>query len=291
MLALDWRSLLFVPANNPKLLEGAHKRGADLLILDLEDSVPDADKPTARAQLPRHIERLSGQGMALAVRVNTEACEHDADLQASIRPGVVALMVPKVEAVEQLECLDELMRVQERHLGLTEGAIGIVALIESPGALFRLESIAAYPRVIALALGSEDLALTMGVVPTPACLTLPCQWLALAAIAHGKKAYGLPVSLADFAQLQVLEQGATQARAMGLHGALCIHPAQVAVINQAFAPSGPELAWAMAVDVAWRDAEARGLGAAQLDGAMLDKPVVERARRLLAQTRLAGINT
>lgn len=290
MLIPQWRSLLFVPANNPKLLEGAHKRGADLLILDLEDSVPGPDKAAARTQLNGHVERLTGQGMAVAVRINADRSEYTLDLVVAVCKGVTAIVLPKVETGEQLQALDELIRVHERRNGLVPGAVGVVALIESPAALFRLEQIAAHPRVIALALGSEDFALAMGVAPTPACLSLACQWLALAAVAHGIKAYGLTVSLADFSQLNVLEQGAAQARASGLHGALCIHPTQVGIINRAFAPSCEELAWAAAVEVAWRDAEAQGLGAAQLDGAMLDKPVVERARRLLAQAPLSGAN-
>ena len=291
MLIPQWRSLLFVPANNPKLLEGAHKRGADLLILDLEDSVPGQDKAVAREQLAGHIERLTGQGMAVAVRINADVSEYALDLVVAVRTGVEAIMLPKVETAKQLQVLDELIRVQEQRHGLVPGAVGIVALIESPAALFRLQAIASHPRVVALALGSEDFALAMGVAPTPACLSLACQWLALAAIAHGKKAYGLTVSLADFTQLNVLEQGAAQARASGLHGALCIHPAQVGIINRAFAPSSAELEWAAAVEAAWLDAQAQGLGAAQLGGAMLDKPVVERARRLLAQTRTSGVSS
>lgn len=280
------RSLLFVPAGNRRLLDGAHRRGADALILDLEDAVPAVDKAAARIALPGEIERLTALDMTLVVRLN--AFDHADDISAAVRPGVTAVMVPKLESLAQLQVLAGLLDVAEAAEGLRPGAVAVIALIETPAALFQLAAIAAHPRVSALGLGSEDLALALGVPPTPACLTLPCQWLALAAAAHGKQAYGLPVSLADFQQLTALDEGAAQARAMGLHGTLCIHPAQVPVVNRAFAPSAAELAWARAVAAAWDVAEAKGEGAAQLNGAMLDKPVVERARRLLAQDPLRG---
>lgn len=283
------RSLLFVPANNPRLLAGAHRRGADLLILDLEDAVPLADKAAARADLPTQIERLAALQMSVAVRLN--GFDQGDDVTAAVRPGVGAVMVPKLETVAQLQVLDGLISAAEIAQGMRPGAVTVIALIESPAALFQLEPIAAHPRIGALALGSEDLALALGVAPTPASLSLACQWLALAAAAHGKAAYGLPVSLADFQQLTALAEGAAQARSIGLHGSLCIHPAQVPVINQAFTPSAQELAWARAVQAAWETAAANGLGAAQLDGAMLDKPVVERARRVLAQAPRQGTSS
>jgi citrate lyase subunit beta/citryl-CoA lyase len=282
---LTWRSLLFVPADNQKLIDGAHTRGADALILDLEDAVPSAGKPAARKGLAAVIETLVGQGMELLVRINAEPLEQDKDLAACVRPGVRALMVPKVESTEDLRALDLRIASYELLNDLEPRSIGVIALIESPAALFRLVDLAGMPRVLGLALGSEDFSLALGVAPTAACLTLPCQWLALAAAARGVRAFGLPTSLANFRDLDALSQAAALGRAFGLHGALCIHPAQVPVVNAAFAPSEAELAWAEAVDAAWQQAEAAGSGAVKLDGAMLDKPVVQRARRLLAQRR------
>jgi len=273
----DWRSLLFVPGNQPRLIEGAHKRGADALILDLEDAVPVPHKPAARAGLVEAVRLLEQQGLDVVVRVNADSPSLLEDLQACRAAAVSTVMLPKVAAPEQLAAF-------EAHLASVTDASGpvfdpaLIALIESPAGVFSANAIAALPRVTALALGSEDLALAMGVAPSAASLTLPCQWLALAAAAHGKRGYGLPASLADFSDQAALLGAARTARATGLHGALCIHPAQVVMVNQAFAPSAADMDWARQVVEAW--AEARE-GVARLGETMIDRPVIERARLLL----------
>ncbi|SDG91075.1 citrate lyase subunit beta / citryl-CoA lyase [Pseudomonas flavescens] len=272
-----WRSLLFVPADKPRLIEGAHKRGADALILDLEDAVPLADKPLARETLLASVTQLRAQGLEVIVRVNAEPEQLYQDLLACRRAEVSTLMLPKVESPQSLAAFETQRATVAQEADFTPA---LIALIESPAALLRASEIAAAPQVAALALGSEDFALSLGVAPSAACLSLPCQWLALAAAGHGKRAYGLAHSLADFSDLQALAAAAGQARATGLHGALCIHPSQVAVINRAFAPCDAELDWARQVVSAW-DAAAGGV--ARLGESMIDRPVIERARHLLKQ--------
>jgi citrate lyase subunit beta/citryl-CoA lyase len=282
-----WRSLLFVPSNNARLINGAHKRAADALILDMEDAVPAAEKPAARAGLPVAIAQLSKHGATVLVRVNAERDALAEDLQAAVRAGLSAVVVPKVDGVAILHEVDALLAELESRRELTAGGIGVIALIESPAALFQLNAIAGGPRVLGLALGSEDFSLMLGVEPGPESLTLPCQWIALAAAAHRRMAFGLPTSLANFRDRASYANATERARAFGMTGALCIHPAQVPLVNAAFAPPQEDVAWAQAVMLAWDNAEQSGVGVATLDGAMIDKPVAERARAILA--RLAAV--
>ncbi|AWJ86744.1 CoA ester lyase (plasmid) [Azospirillum sp. TSH58] len=283
-MSLPYQSFLFVPADNAKLLEKAHQRGADALILDLEDAVLPAGKPEARRGLPAPIDRLHGLGVPVLVRINSGWRDAVADLEAAVRPGVTALVVPKAEDAGALRVLSAMIGEWEVERGLTPGAIGLVALIESPLGLERLADIAAVPRVAALALGSEDFALTLGVEPTEALLALPCRQIALAAAARGLAAIGLPGSLAEFRDLDAYRAMVAQARAVGMTGALCIHPAQLAVVRDVFAPSAADVAWAGRVVAAWDEAQAAGRGAVSVDGRMVDRPVAERAKAILART-------
>lgn len=280
-MPLPCRSLLFVPADNPKLLAKAHQYGADAIILDLEDAVLPARKPAGRIGLPEQISRLHGLGLPVLVRINSAWRDVAADLEAAVRSGVTALMVPKVEDAGALRVLSLMIGEWEMERGLMPGAIGLVALIESPLGLERLADIAQAPRLAALALGSEDFSLALGVEPTEAVLALPCHQIALAAAAHGLSALGLPGSLAEFRDLDAYHALVAQARAVGLSGVLCIHPAQVAVVHKAFAPSSREADWASRVLTAWKEAQAEGRGTASLNGSMIDRPVVERARAIL----------
>lgn len=275
-----WRSLLFAPADNPKLLEKAHQRGADAIILDLEDAVPAAGKAAARAAAGGWIDRLSGLGAAVIVRVNSGWIDLLADLEAVVRPGLAAVVLPQVRDDVQPRALDAMLNELEAARGLRQGSVGMIALVESPAGLSHLAALAALPRMIGLALGSEDFSLALRVEPAPPALTLPCQMIALAAAGRGLMAIGLPDSLANFRDLDRYRQAAAQARALGMTAALCIHPAQVAEINRAFAPSAAERAWAQRVLTAWAQAEANGQGVASVDGQMIDRPVVERAKSI-----------
>ncbi|MDE1173647.1 MAG: CoA ester lyase [Parvibaculaceae bacterium] len=275
-----WRSLLFVPGDNLKHLEKVHERGADAVIIDFEDAVAPEAKPRAREIFRDVAPVLAAQGVDVLVRLNAEWRLAFADLDAVVSSDLRALVVPKVEGPERLLALGELIGEFEAERGLRPGAIGLVALIESPASLARLAAIAAVPRVIGLALGSEDFSLGLGVAPTSASLDLPCRLIALAAASQSLMALGLPISIGEFRRLDAYREAALAARAAGLTGALCIHPAQVAVINEVFAPGAAERARAQRIVEAW-DASG-GKAVLQIDGAMVDLPVVLRARRILA---------
>lgn len=276
-----WRSLLFVGADQPARIAKAGARGADAIILDLEDAVPTAAKAAARVGLDHAIASLADQRQSVVVRINAPWRLAVADLEAAIRPGVAAIMVPGCESTGRLATLDEMLGEWEAERRLDAGSVGVIALVESAAGLMNLERLARAPRVIGLALGTEDLALDMAVAPSAALLDLPSRQLAIAAHAAGVMALAVPISIAIFADQEAYGSACAAGRAYGVNGAICIHPRQVAIANATFRPSPAELAEARALLAAW---QSRGdSGVLVLDGRMIDLPVVERARRLVAR--------
>lgn len=275
-----WRSLLFVPANAPRRWEKAHLRDADAVIIDLEDSIQPEAKTEAREYVAPAIDHLSRQGMATLVRVNNEPHRIEGDLDAAVRAGLTAVMLPKASGPEQIQWLGQAIRRRERDRGLVSGQIGVLAVIEDPLALEAAGRIAACEGIVGLALGGEDFALALGRAPTPACLNLACSMTAYAARARGLMAIGMSCGIGNYTDLEEWSAHARNAYAMGMTGALAIHPDQIRPLNIAFGPTAADLREADDIVSAWED---RTSDVFSLNGRMIDQPVVERARRLLGQ--------
>jgi citrate lyase subunit beta/citryl-CoA lyase len=280
-----WRSLLFVPADAHRLRARAHERGADGVIIDLEDGVASTAKAEARAGLSELLDDLKGKGAELLVRINVSWAEAVLDLRAAINPSLAAVVIPKVEEVSRLEVISEMVAELENEQELPTGAIGLVALIESPRGLSRAVELAAVPRVVALGLGPEDMCLALGVNPTPDVLDLPCRQLALAAATRELQCLAMPISLAEIFDSQAFGVAADRAFAMGCTGGLCVHPLQVTIANDRFAPDEHALVAAERTLDAWRISQTEGKSVVEFEGKMIDAPVAERARRVL-QRRL-----
>jgi len=277
---MRWRSLLYVPASSDRFLEKAQTRGADALILDLEDSVPEAAKPDARDRLARHWQALARGPSALIVRLNGPLLDAARDLEAVVRPGLQALYVAKARGPDALAWLAEALTHLEAARGLPPGDVALVPVIEDPAALEAAFAMARAPRVVALTLGSEDFATACGMTPSPEHLAPARARIVQAAAAAGIAPLGL---LDSAAALQGDADLVRRSRAFGFAGAAVVHPGLVAALNAGFAPSADEIAWAHAVLAALSEAEAHGEGAARLNGRMIDKPVAARARAILAQ--------
>ncbi|MBP0446964.1 CoA ester lyase [Roseomonas sp. SSH11] len=281
-----WRSLLFVPAHVTRFIAKANQRGADGVILDLEDAVPPAQKPEARGMLAESIPRIAENGTAAMVRVNHHLRHIGADLEAAIRPGLSALVLPKVEDAGFVRDMADAVAELETERAIPPGTVRFILQIESPAALFSLQSIAgAHPRIAAMTLGPEDYSASMGGLPVPEALLAPNYAVLCAARAAGILPMGFVGSIGEFSDPEAFAEVARQARRLGFRGALVVHPAQVGPLNAAFSPSAAEIDWARRVTAGDRDARARGLGAFQVDGKMIDAPVVRRAEEILS---LAG---
>jgi citrate lyase subunit beta / citryl-CoA lyase len=277
-----WKSLLFVPVHVPRFVETAHERGADGVILDLEDSVPQDRKEEARRQLPECVAKVGRKGASVLVRVNHGLRALAADLDAAVMAGVDALVLPKTDSAEWVIEIANAVSELERERNLPMGGIRFLAQIETPGALQRLAAIAsAHPRMVAMALGPEDFSAAVGGTPEFDLLLTPNLSVLFAARAAGLLPLGFIGSIGEFSDTHKLREAAVRARRLGFAGALAIHPTQVAIFNEAFSPSTQELEWARNVVAAENDAAARGLSAFSLNGKMIDPPIVRRAHEIL----------
>jgi citrate lyase subunit beta/citryl-CoA lyase len=282
---LRWRSLLFVPAHAARFVARAHERGADGIVLDLEDALPWDEKPAARDGLAEAVAQVGQAGAAVMVRVNHGIRALARDLESAVIAGVAALVLPKVESADWVVEVAEAVAELERERGLPEGAIRFLLQIETPAALPHVPAIAAaHARVAAMSLGPEDFCAALGAVPGPEVLLGPNLAILYAARAAGILPLGFVGSIGGFSDLEAYRGLITQARGLGFRGALAVHPAQVAVLNEGFAPSVEEIGWARRVLAAETEARAAGRGAFRLDGRMVDAPVVRRAEDILGQS-------
>lgn len=276
---MRFRSLLYVPANSGRFIAKAYERGADAIILDLEDAVPPGEKAAARAGLAEAVAAVGRSGAKVFVRINAETELLKLDAEAACLAGAFGLFLPKARNPKAIADLSAYLTPVERQARREE--MPFVALIEDPGALLDARAIARVPRVMALAVGSEDLALAMGAEPTPEVLRYPKLLVHYAAKAEGCLSFGLLRSIADYGDLDAIKLAAGEARSFGFDGASCVHPSAVPVLNATFMPSEADVEWAKQVVQAAEEAGARGAGAFALDGKMIDAPIIARARKIL----------
>ncbi len=278
--------MLFVPTIVRKFVEGAAKRGADAIILDLEDSVPAAEKPRARGLIEEAADIAGRGGADIIVRINRPLPLAIPDIAAAVGPRVLALMLPKIESASHLRLLAEVVDEAEAARGMAAGATRLIAMVETAGAFFEMAEIArAHPRTVAMTLGAEDFALSVGMVPEAEGLFFPKQQMIIAARAAGILPLGFLGTVADFRDLDAFRATIRRSRRLGFAGASVIHPSQVAILNEEFSPSAEEVAHAGRVVAAYEKATSEGIGAITLDGKMIDVPVVERAQALLTRHR------
>lgn len=282
-----WRSALFVPANVERFVAKATERGADALIIDLEDSIPLAQKEAARALVPGIVERFRKNGRSdVMVRINQPLELAVRDLEASVVAGVDAIKVTKVEGPEHLRLLDETVTRLETARGLPPGKIWFIGLIEAPGPLARAHAIArSTPRLAGISLGAEDYATAIGAKPSEDTMFVPKQQLIQAATAAGILPLGTIGSVADFSDLDGYARIVKRSAEFGFVGSACIHPALVPILNQGFSPSEEEVRYAERIVALDREAAAAGRASFALDGKMIDIPIVQRAEALLARAR------
>lgn len=287
------RSLLFAPGDSPGKMEKACGSGADAVILDLEDSVAETAKPEARRQVAAFLSgRAAPRTPQVWVRINPLSTPFAlADLAAVAAAAPDGIVLPKPDSAADLVKLDHYLTALEAAAGLAVGAIRILPLAtETARSIFTLESyIGASARLSGLTWGAEDLPAAVGAATSreaDGSYTPPYQ-LARSLCLFAAAAGGVdPVDTVypAFRDLDGLAAYAARARRDGFAGMLAIHPAQVAVINQAFTPTAEEVAHAHRIIAAF-DA-APGAGAVALDGRMVDLPHLKQAQRILALDRL-----
>lgn len=277
----SWRSLLFVPVLAERFVAKAHTRGADAIILDLEDSIIPANKAAARAALAASVPRVAQGGADVTVRINRPLDLAVPDIAAAVMPGVAALMLPKVMGPEHVRLLAELVTDREAALGMPIGHTRFLVLIEEPAALPHLFAIAAQPRMAGMSVGGEDMATELGATPSADSMYVFAMQGLAACRAAGILPMGSMGQLANINDLDSYRAGLKRGRALGFTTASCIHPAHVPIINEEYGASPAELDRARRLLAAFDTAVAAGEGAVAFEGSMIDLPVVIRARRLL----------
>lgn len=285
------RSLLFVPANNERLLHSAARRGADAIQLDLEDAVAASEKEAARRVVPDAIAWLQGQCPYVVARINSPLRLAVRDLEAVVAPGLQAVTVPKVPDASLLRLLDETIAELEEERGLPVGTVRMIAMIETADGLANVDEIAvATPRLVSITIGPEDLAASLGAQPTPDTLYVPCMQLLIAARRAGIIPLGYVGSISLYNDKEMYREWIQRAAALGFEGAFCIHPNQVDICNQYFQPSAEEIAIAKQILAEYKKHKAKGVGVFVVDGRMVDAPVVDRARTVVAKAALLEEN-
>lgn len=265
------RTLLFVPGNRPERFAKALAAGADITVVDLEDAVRPAEKDAARGGVAAWLDTQSAAEVGrVMIRINAAGTPwHQADLDA-VAGRVVAVMLAKAEA--------------GTALGAAASRTPVVALIETATGILDARQIAATEGVARLALGSFDLAAELGIDPLEAEALSPSR----CALVLASAAAGLPGPIdgvhAAIDDAEALAAETDVARRLGFTAKLCIHPCQIATVETVLLPSPEEIAWAERILAAAPAAEEGGV--VTVDGRMVDKPVIDRARRIAAAATL-----
>ena len=277
-----YRSFLFAPGNHPRRVEKSLSLAADAVILDLEDAVAQNEKVATRALV---VEALSRPRRSLAyARVNALSTDWSyGDIEAVVVPGLDGIVLPKVESASDLHTAEWLISSLERQRGLTPGAIDLMPIIETAKGYVALESILrSGTRVRRVAFGAGDFTLDAGIRWSSAeTELLPYR----SGIVVQSRAAGLepPIDTVwvELRNTAGFEHCVQHIKDLGFQGKMCIHPDQIPVVNQTFRPSAAELERARKVVTAFEQAERDGLAAIQVDGQMVDYPIVNAAQRIL----------
>ena len=286
-----WRSSLFVPATSERFIAKAHLRGADAIKIDLEDAVAPTEKVRARTLVPAVAASVGQAGADVLVRINRPWRMAVADLETSVGADVNGIVIPKIESADHVVFLEEIVAELEAERGLAPGHTCFTLQIETAKGFLNVREIAgASRRNKAISVGNEDFAHMLGMPETISeALIGAMQTVQMAAREAGILALGYPGSIANFSNLDAYRADIARARALGFDGGSCIHPAQVAILNEGFAPTAVEIAEAEGIIAAYDAALALGEGAVAYQGKMIDIPIADRARRTLAQRdRIAG---
>jgi citrate lyase subunit beta/citryl-CoA lyase len=277
---------MFVPTTQERFVAKAHTRGADAIILDLEDAIAPAEKDNARSALKAAAAVVGQGGADVCVRINRPLELAIPDIEAAVIPGISALMLPKIMGPEHVLLLSEVVASREAAMNLPLGQIRFIGIVETPAAIPHLHAIAAAsPRMASLSIGSEDFSTEIGAVPSADSLYVFNMMMIAATRAAGVLPMGSLARFSDFTDLSGYREGLKRSRQLGFACATCIHPAHVPIINEEYGVSDAEADRARRLIATFDQAIARGDGAVAFEGAMIDLPVVERARRLLARVR------
>ncbi|NGQ95855.1 CoA ester lyase [Brevibacillus sp. SYP-B805] len=278
------RSTLIVPGHVEKYVSKAFQRGADAVQLDLEDGVPCEQKGLAREMVKETLHTEIPGETEVNVRINAERDAWLLDLESVVWPRLDSITLPKCEDPAVVKAIDDKLGEWEEKRGIQSGRIQLSLLIESVKGLHALEALlGASGRISTVTLGNEDFTLDLGIEPSESGQEMYYYYsrLIYTARLYEVMPLGFVSSIAGFRDLERYRELAEKSRRLGFMGASCIHPDQVAILNQVFSPGDADVAYARRVVEAYETAVRNGRASCSLDGKMIDPPVYQRAVHLL----------
>ncbi|MBR4908143.1 MAG: HpcH/HpaI aldolase/citrate lyase family protein [Acidaminococcaceae bacterium] len=285
-----YRTLLFVPGNNPGQMVKADIYGADCVIFDLEDAVSIHEKDAARDLVKHYLTDLRPETCRVGVRINaqdTPYYEEDVRSMVSVKPDFLRL--PKSETAENIRQLDKLITECEKACGIEAGSVKIIATIETALGVYNAYQIAsASPRMIAIGLGAEDFRTDMRMTRSEDGQEILFARNLISLAAHAAGVMPLDYVYSNFKNEEGFIADVRFGKMLGFTGKSVIHPSQVPLVHQVFTPSDEELEHAKKVVAAYEEAMAKASGVVALDGKMIDMPIVVRAQNTLEYAKASG---
>ena len=276
------RSRLYIPGNNPAMIQDAKIYGADSLIFDLEDSISIDEKDSARYLVRNALLNLDFGDCELTVRINARDTKyHIKDLEEIIPAKPDGILIPKTETLEEIDKIDEIISKIEKENNIPEDYVTIMPIIESAKGVLNVEAIASGPRVVAIGLGGEDLTADIGAKRSKDGRELEYISSKIILACAANKIQAIDTVFTDTNDFEGLFNATVKAVDIGFQGKSVIHPSQIETVHKAFTPTEQELERAEKIVNAYKDAKKKGLRVVSVDGRMVDIPVVRRSERIL----------
>lgn len=285
------RTMMYVPGNNPGMIKDAHIYGADSLMFDLEDSVSLREKDAARFLVYNALKSIDYEGTETVVRVNglnTPYGKDDFEAMVAASPDIIRL--PKTEVAEDVIMADKLISELEKKFDIKHGKIKLMAAIEGAlGAINAYNIALASPRLVGIAIGAEDFVTDLKTKRSESGFELYAGRSSVLFAARAAKIDALDTVYSDISNDEGFEKEVKYIKQLGFDGKSVIHPRQVEIVHRIFTPDFVEIENAKRVVYAAENAKKEGLGVISLDGKMVDKPIIERAQRILELAGMEGL--
>ena len=278
------RSLLFIPGNNPSMLQNSDVFEADSIIIDLEDAVNISEKDSARNLVKSYLDSKNDIISEMIIRINgMDTNYYLDDLKMVVSDKIDCIMLPKANSSDLVK-LDQILTDLEGKNHLTK-SIKIIPIVELASSLLEINAIATSPRVDGILLGAEDFTSDMEVSRTKEGKEISYARSVIAVTSMANKIDPIDTPFTDVNDAQGLEEDIKNSISLGMKAKAAIHPNQIEAINRLYAPTVEQIAWANKIIEAKKIAFEKGLGAFSVDGKMVDKPVIERAEKILKKAK------
>jgi citrate lyase subunit beta-like protein len=283
------RALLYMPGDDWKKITKALTLGVDSICMDMEDGTAFSRKAEARAVIARALRELDFGSSEKLARINSvgSGLEND-DIRAVLPLHPDGIVIPKLEEPGQIQWAHEIIEAAELKYGWPVNSVRLLVGIETARGILNLKEIASHPRLDALVFGGEDFAASVGATRTPGATELLYARLATLTAAAACDLQAIDIVTIDFKDPKIVRVEALEGAQLGFSGKQIIHPAQVAPVQEAFTPDEQAIARAKRIVETFEANQAKGAGAYDLDGKMIDMPLVRNARKVLERAKAGG---